>query len=236
MITVAAFDTETTGTDVETARIVSACLVFLDEQGQPLVTNNWLLDPGIEIPDEATAIHGITTEHARERGVSAPLGLESILGALDGYQAPLVVYNAPFDLTILDRELRRHSLGTLPPRSPIIDPLVIDKHVDRFRRGSRRLADVCALRGIPLGADAHGAEADAIAAGRLAQWMLDQPVIRVALERGATLDAIHNAQVGWFAEQRRSFADYLERKGDPEHERVRASVDWPLIPADADPT
>lgn len=231
MIPVAAFDTETTGTDVDEARIVSACLVLLDEKGLPVATNTWLLDPGIEIPEDSTAIHGITTEHARTRGVSAPLGLESILGALAGYQAPLVVYNAPFDLTILDRELRRHGLGPLPERSPIIDPLVIDKHVDRFRRGSRKLADVCALRGIPLGADAHGAEADAIAAGRLAQWMLAQAVLRVPLEQGVTLDAIHASQVGWFAEQRRSFADYLERKGDPAHERVRASVDWPLIPA-----
>ena len=51
--------------------------------------------------------------------------------------------NAPFDLTLLDRELRRHRaaslshyLGQNPLR--VLDPRVLDKHLDRYRKGRRR--------------------------------------------------------------------------------------------------
>ena len=62
-----AFDLETTGVDPDTARIVTGSLVHFIG-GLPMKTQSWLADPGIDIPAEATAIHGITTEHARENG------------------------------------------------------------------------------------------------------------------------------------------------------------------------
>ena len=49
---------------------------------------------------------------------------------------PVVAYNATFDLCLLDAELRRHRLRTLPDRlyneaRPVIDPLVLDRAEDR---------------------------------------------------------------------------------------------------------
>jgi hypothetical protein len=64
-----AFDTESTGVDTSTDRIVSACVAFVGG-GEPAEFHEFLIDPGIEIPDSATKIHGITTEHAREHGSS----------------------------------------------------------------------------------------------------------------------------------------------------------------------
>ena len=60
------FDTETTGVDVATDRIVTAAVVTRDATGTRART--WLIDPGVPIPPAATAVHGITTEQARTEG------------------------------------------------------------------------------------------------------------------------------------------------------------------------
>lgn len=73
-----AFDLETTGTDVETDRIVTAALVRLDPDGAVSEERTWLLDPGVAIPEQASAIHGISTAHAREHGVPAAAAIEEI--------------------------------------------------------------------------------------------------------------------------------------------------------------
>lgn len=55
----AALDTETTGTDPETARVVTACVGMSMAPGQwsPM---EWRLNPGVPIPAGAAAVHGIT--------------------------------------------------------------------------------------------------------------------------------------------------------------------------------
>ena len=58
-----AFDTETTGTDPETARIVSAACLWRGGASEA-ADEEWLVNPGVPIPAEATAIHGITDEMA----------------------------------------------------------------------------------------------------------------------------------------------------------------------------
>ena len=85
---------------------------------------DWLVDPGVEIPTEATAVHGITTEQARELGMDparavVPRSSRSC-AACSTAASRVVVYNAPYDLTLLDREaapLRRRAAGLARPRS-----------------------------------------------------------------------------------------------------------------------
>ncbi len=126
----AAFDTETTGVDVETDRIVSAAVVVQQGAGtRPRVTR-WLVNPGIPVPEESTAVHGLTEDHLQRNGRWPAPVMEEIARDLAEQGAagrPIVVMNAPFDLTILDRELRRHrasSLSRYMEGSPlcVIDP------------------------------------------------------------------------------------------------------------------
>jgi len=77
----AAFDLETTGTDPETARIVTATIVHI--KGAQTETQSWLVNPGIEIPAEAAAIHGVTTERARAEGIAPATAAALILAELD---------------------------------------------------------------------------------------------------------------------------------------------------------
>lgn len=75
-----AYDCESTGVDVETARVVTACVAHVND-GPPDLTR-WLADPGVDIPAEATAIHGVTTAHAREHGESAAGVCAQVAGRL----------------------------------------------------------------------------------------------------------------------------------------------------------
>jgi len=224
----AVFDLETTGIDVETARIVSACVAVLEPDGSVVDRWDWLADPGIEIPEGASAVHGITTERARALGRPAVDVIGEItqtLRVLVGLGIPLVVYNAPYDLTLLDRECRRHGRAPLAPPTLVIDPLVLDKAVDRYRKGKRTLEVTAELYGVALD-DAHDAGSDAIAAGRVAQSLARA----YPEELDVSPADLHGRQEVWFAEQAASFADYIRNvKGD---DTYVSNESWPLRVSD----
>jgi DNA polymerase-3 subunit epsilon len=147
-----AFDTETTGVDAENDRVVTAAVVAVGG-GQTSDSRTWMADPGVEIPEQATAVHGVTTDQARVDGSDAADVVEDITAALAeqlGAGVPVVVFNARYDLTLLDREARRHGVLPLVERlagldvAPVIDPLVLDRQIDRYRRGSRKLPALAA--------------------------------------------------------------------------------------------
>lgn len=221
------FDLETTGVDVDTARIVSACVAVLGSTGDVIARWDWLADPGIEIPEGASAVHGITTERARAEGRPAALvvaEIASTLRVLFGTGIPVVVYNAPYDLSLLDRECRRHDLEPIQAPSPVVDPLVIDKAVDRYRKGKRTLEVTAERYGVTL-EGAHDAGADAIAAGRVAQALARAYPEELDI---APAD-LHGRQEVWYATQAASFQDYIRSvKGDSAYV---ADTSWPLRPA-----
>ena len=211
--TLGVFDLETTGVDVVTSRIVSANVSVLGPDGEPLERTDWLADPGIEIPEQASNVHGITTERAQREGRAAAEVVAEIVEALRDVLSrgiPVVVYNAPYDLTLLRHEAIRHGVEPLLNPSPIIDPLVIDRAVDQYRKGKRTLEAAAAFYGVTL-LDAHDAGADAIAAGRVAQAMAAKNADRLAL----SAQELHDAQVEWSAKQSASFADYMRRTHNP---------------------
>lgn len=215
------FDLETTGKDPEAARIVTACVARVGADRRDVKL--WLADPGVEIPPEATAVHGITTEHARESGRPARDVVAEVAESLEFAQdegLPVVIYNAPYDLTLLDRELRRHGWPPLDGHPLIVDPLVIDRACDPYRRGSRKLVDVCRHYGITL-SDAHTADGDAMAAARLA-WKL----ARVYPESCGDLEQLQMHQSFWHHSWAVRFEDYLRSQGKSES----ISRDWPIRP------
>ena len=219
----AVFDLETTGLDLKEARIVTACAVEIDEQGQVTESNKeWLADPGIEIPVAASNVHGITTEKARSEGRNSAAVVAEILEALRGFFAqgiPVVAYNAPYDFTILHYEALRNGLEPLSNPQPVIDPMVIDKFVDTYRSGKRTLQVAASIYGVQL-SDAHNATADAVAAGKVAQAIAR----KYAGKLPADVTELHNAQVAWSAAQDDSYESF-RRKSSPDFTVVRG---WPL--------
>jgi DNA polymerase-3 subunit epsilon len=217
------FDLETTGVEVSTDRIVTAHVGLIDAVGQPLEQKQWLADPGVEIPEGAAAIHGISTEFAQANGRPAAEVVSEVLEKLRSLieaRVVLVAYNASFDFSMLHAEALRHGLQPLPDRFPILDPFVLDKHIDKYRKGSRKLVDACIAYGFEL-ENAHDASADAIAAGRLAQAMFLSPKASILPE---SLRDVYDLQIREAAAQAASFQDYLRKSKDP---TAVINGDWP---------
>jgi DNA polymerase-3 subunit epsilon len=224
----AAFDIESTGVDPNTDRIVTATISVVGGD-LPAESVSWLADPGIEIPAGATNVHGITTEMARADGRPAAEVVEEITAMLAlqvGQGFPIVAFNARYDLTMLDREARRYEIEPLVERVGgsdallVIDPLIIDKQLDKFRKGKRTLTAVCENYAVVLN-DAHAADADAIAAARVA-WRLGEKFP----ELGIDLDELTDQQTSWAAEQAASLQSYFSSQGKDEI----VEPAWPLVP------
>ncbi|MEU1818266.1 exonuclease domain-containing protein [Streptomyces roseifaciens] len=227
----AAFDTETTGVDVEHDRIVSAALVVQSAAEAAPVVTRWLVDPGVPVPEGATAIHGLTDAYLQRNGRWPAPVVEEVARALAVQSArgtPLVVMNAPFDLTLLDRELRRHRASTLADylgAAPlcVMDPWVLDKHLDRYRKGRRTLTDLCAQYGVEL-RGAHDAASDALAALQVVRAVGRRFAAR--LERLSPAE-LHARQAVWHAAQARGLQAWFARNGTEE----ACDPAWPLRPS-----
>lgn len=187
------FDTETTGRDPKQARLVTCSIVVREPNSEPK-KHYWLADPGVEIPPETTAIHGISTQQARAEGRDIVEVLTEISDLLFSFLSkgyPVIAYNAGYDLTLLEYELARHELPTLRERlgrdiSPVIDPYFLDRWGDKYRKGSsgkRKLFNLVELYGCASADNFHNAEDDVLATLRLLDAMAASEHLTSEIER-----------------------------------------------------
>ncbi len=188
---IAMLDTETTGRDAATDRIVELGII-IGRGGEITDRKNWLINPGIPIPKAASDVHHITDDDVRDAPRLAELA-EEILGVLA--EAVPAAYNAGFDRGFLMEELRRAGVATTRAAVPAVragvewlDPLVWARSIQRYEKG-RTLGDVAGRLGISL-ENAHRASDDAEAALR----------VMYAFARDASVPATYG---GLIQEQRR---------------------------------
>ena len=209
------FDLETTGVDPQTAKIVTSALVSI--RGKERDDLEMLADPGIEIPEQASAVHGITTEYAREHGKPHDEVLaETIRRIRQGWEdgATLIVYNATYDLSVL-----RALEPSFTVDGPVFDPFVVDKEKNKFRKGKRTLENVCAHYNVPLD-NAHEAAADAVAAARVA-WKLTREFPELV---EMTSDELMLAQSTWYYQSQVELQAWFEKQG----KSTSVNNNWPI--------
>jgi len=172
------FDLETTGLDIKSAIPVS--YAFCTFKGRSLEQEEeHIIDPGIEIPKEASKIHGITTEVASQSDLKLKVAIGHIYHTiirLAEDQVPLVGMNLTYDLTIvelLSRKLLGKSLSEAKWNGPAIDVLVIDRFKDKNRAGSRNLVALCHHYSV-LNRRPHQASSDAVSACEILFQMADK--------------------------------------------------------------
>jgi DNA polymerase-3 subunit epsilon len=150
-------DTETTGLDPgQGHRLVEVGCVELLNRIPTGATFHAYLNPDRDMPAEAFAIHGLSTDFLKGHKRFTEI-VDDFLAFIG--DAPLVIHNAGFDHTFLCAELKRAE-RVLIARERLIDTLLLARR--KHPAGPNRLDDLCARYGIDNSRRTkHGALLDA---------------------------------------------------------------------------
>lgn len=210
-------DTETTGTDVFEDRVVTAFVGVWDTEKEGWSARmEFLVNPGIPIPEEATAVHGITNEVAAG-GMPPEEFLEVLFDFIQNYaDLPVVVMNASYDLSLINSELTRYGYQPYDwNKRQILDPLVIDRGNDRYRKGSRKLVNLAEHYGVSYNPDnAHDAAYDCYLAGSVTGKMIEKYGMPT-----------NEQQAIWHAQWAQSFQSWL--RSSRSDESLVVDPQWP---------
>lgn len=175
-------DFEATAANPLEARPIQYCLSYVefDDSGKAKSdTVTSYINPGVEIPEDSFKIHGISDETVKAQGEDPASAINAIGEAVRQVVdsgGSIVIMNAAYDLTLLDREAARHNLvpisemlfnGIRGHVSPVLDPMILDKRFVKMRRrvsetqGARCLKTIAGVYGLPWDdSKAHDAEYD----------------------------------------------------------------------------
>ena len=148
-----AFDTETTGLDPVSGRIVEIGAVKFDRRGV-IARYNVLINPEMPMPEEAGKVNGITDAMLKDKPLIAAVFPDffDFIGT-----GVLVAHNAPFDINYVNAELKRS--GKPPLSNKVVDTRIFAKEVFPGL-SSYALQDLAVQFGITA-LEAHQAEDDA---------------------------------------------------------------------------
>jgi DNA polymerase-3 subunit epsilon len=229
------FDLETTGRDQSSARIVTAAIVDTNDLAGSYA---WLVNPGMPIPPESTAVHGITDDDVRMGGRESAVACSEIASQLRRHWESggcVVAYNAQYDFTVLMHELRRHDCPNLMI-GPVLDPLVLWRGVEKYRKGKKRLADAVERFGVPQNTKEHDAMADAVATLAVMRQLADHEGLTAV--DAWSVSEIMALQRAWHRQWAEDFAAWFTQRGqdasgvDPEWP-VGRSAPWCQLADDA---
>lgn len=222
------FDLETTG--VSSFRDVPVSYGFVQHVqgvgGTSTLVESGYVNPGVAIPAGASAIHGITNDMVADAAILGD-AVETIVAKLVSVWTSggvIVGMNVGYDLTMVDSLCRRLGIPAIEERGDIggvMDILVLDRHFDKWRKGARKLTDLCWHYGVALDS-AHSAAADAEASLLVFEAM----VANLPEIAGIPVAEINATLRTWYQEWLSSFSTYLEKKGEAPIEAGR--YEWPI--------
>lgn len=206
-------DTETTGLDFTTDRVIEVGIAVFRE-GQYIHGFNWLVNNGVPSHPDALATHGITDE-SRERHGTLPQQVfretATLVNQMRKYKKPVIAFNAPFDFMMLRAEWNRAHIPFYVDDLNIVDPLVIDRHFETkipiFTKPYMRLGQMAARYGCH--APKHRALDDAIATGHIA---IAQSLHHSSIRRMSPHDLMLG-QERWYYEWSQKFLNWGQKKG-----------------------
>jgi len=160
------FDLETTGINIGNDRIVEISMLKIFPNGKKL-SKTWLVNPEIEIPKEATALHGITNEKVVTEPTFKELA-DSINEMIA--DADLAGFNSNrFDIPLLAEEFLRAGMNF-----DMNDRKAIDVQVIFHKKEQRTLSAGYKFYCNKELEDAHSAEADTNATYEILKAQLDR--------------------------------------------------------------
>ena len=150
-------DTETTGLDpLRGDRLVEiGCVEIFNRMPTGQMFHRYI-NPERDMPDEAFAVHGLSTQFLSDKPLFADVAEEFLDFIGD---APLVIHNASFDIGFINAELGRVARAAIP-RDRLVDTLLLARR--KHPGVSNRLDDLCSRYAIDNSRRTkHGALLDA---------------------------------------------------------------------------
>ncbi|MGO9359774.1 MAG: DNA polymerase III subunit epsilon [Xanthobacteraceae bacterium] len=150
-------DTETTGLDpLRGDRLVEVGCVEIFTRMPTGMTFHRYINPERDVPQEAFAVHGLSTEFLADKPLFSAVADEFLdfIG-----EAPLVIHNASFDISFINAEFERLKRPPIP-RDRLVDTLLLARR--KHPGVSNRLDDLCSRYAIDNSRRTkHGALLDA---------------------------------------------------------------------------
>jgi DNA polymerase-3 subunit alpha/DNA polymerase-3 subunit epsilon len=225
-----AFDLETTG--VSPRHDIPVSYGFVGHHLDREIRIGDVVNPGRDIPVEASKIHGITNEmvqHAATYDVVVP-ALANQISEIWRRGGAIVGMNVGYDLSMIqaiDESLGHGGLSGRGVVGPVIDVMAIDRHFDQYRKGKRTLGHLCDHYGVSL-ENAHGALDDAAAS----LHVLFRQIERYPELKEFTLDDLGAKVRTWYLDWKRGLDKYFQSKG--EAPMPPSAFEWPLGGSDED--
>jgi DNA polymerase-3 subunit epsilon/CBS domain-containing protein len=236
-LTAVAFDSETTGLDTTRARMIQLGAVrIVHGEVDPAQSFQQLVKPGIPIPAESRAIHGISDED-----VAGAAEFAEVVKAFDAWRgdAVLIGYASGFDLAMLKRERELAGLEWTAPRCLDVRFLVnlLAPNLPDFS-----LDAIASWAGVEIH-DRHSALGDAIATAEIFVALiprLREAGIRTLAEVERACERFsetrtREAQIGWIDvhEARRTRSVLARIDSFPYRHRLRDLMNSPPLCIDA---
>lgn len=213
-------DFETTGVDTDNDRIITAFVRA--KQGDTVVyENNWIINPDVEVPKEASDVHGMDTAWVQEHGrTDVSAAIEEIVHQLSEYGHHGFVicgFNHAFDLAMLESEAKRYNSGVESlrvkdwlPKYRFIDPAIFSRVFDKYVKGGHQLITVAKRNGVKIEEDRlHSADYDVEVTEKLVKIMLNRAWQELPDVRGGkTPDEFVTALQSWQAEEKQKWAEH----------------------------
>ncbi len=160
------FDLETTGLNITTDRLIEISILKVQPDGLE-EQKTWRVHPGVRIPPQSTAIHGISDQDVKDLPAFKEIGRE-VMAFLNG--CDLAGYNAlKFDIPLLMEEFLRSDIPfDLTNRHMVDVQNIFMKMEPRTLKGAYRF-----FCGKEL-TDAHSAAADTYATFEILKAQLDR--------------------------------------------------------------
>ena len=170
-----AFDLETTGTKPTADMIVEIGAVLFDGS-RSIKGFGTLVNPGIPIPPDASAVNGITDDMVQDK-----LSVADVLSDFAAFcgDLPLVAHNAPFDFKFLLEDIKLHRAAA--PKGVVLDTLPLARKIFPGMP-NYKLGTLVRRFGFPSGTF-HRAEEDSAYCG-----LLFDKIIQTLNKRGESCD------------------------------------------------
>jgi DNA polymerase-3 subunit epsilon len=176
-------DTETTGMDpADGDKLVEIGCVELENHMPTGRTYHQYINPEREVPAEAVAVHGLTSERLKKE----PVFGEVVGDFLDfiGSDAKIIIHNAAFDMKFINAEMKTYGFASLDPKR-VIDTLVMARK--KFPGSPANLDALCRRFSVDnAGRTLHGALLDS---ELLAEVYLE---LLGGRQRGLSIDPVEN--------------------------------------------